>query len=118
MCVYKLHSAQVTSETLAGYQMVLRGAHRVAACHENTQHNGSDLYGSDVTGLKALRQLVQPINSVISLNIENEVKFLLIALFFYDCKLSTGAALLINLLIIFSIKLLVILDIQFNVTEG
>ncbi len=36
MCVYKPHSAEMTSETLAGYQMVLQGAHSVAANHNNT----------------------------------------------------------------------------------
>lgn len=36
MCVHELHSAEVTSETLAGYQMVLQGAHGVAASHNNT----------------------------------------------------------------------------------
>lgn len=36
MCVHKLHCAEVTSENLAGYQMVLQDAHGVATSHNCT----------------------------------------------------------------------------------
>lgn len=65
-CVFtRPHSAEVTSEALAGYQMVLQGAHSVAASNNNTQNNSSDLYVNNVTSSAWVEQSAETISPLI-----------------------------------------------------